>query len=211
MSHVFDVQIKPASRRELDSAVMAVSQHRTAPIPSNQDSMPLFVASHVLPTHARDTSLMDNRPSSSAGSSHVDTLVAQAVSRLTPTTTQPPPDVTSDSVIAAFWDYGGQDVFLPLHHLLLSRYGVYVLVFDMSDFEGGDERRKKQSMATIRNWMVSIAIHSVGSDGRTAPVFIIGTHKDKVWARVCVACMCYSCACVCVLLSHFTVIEFGVA
>ena len=37
-------------------------------------------------------------------------------------------------ITMSVWDYGGQNVFYALHHLFLTREGVYLVVFNMVDF-----------------------------------------------------------------------------
>ena len=34
-------------------------------------------------------------------------------------------------LVITAWDYGGQSVFYALHHLFLTRYGVYLVVFNL--------------------------------------------------------------------------------
>eukprot|EP00300_Choanocystis_sp_HF-7_P018405 c20031_g1_i4.p1 GENE.c20031_g1_i4~~c20031_g1_i4.p1 ORF type:complete len:1055 (+),score=191.90 c20031_g1_i4:1637-4801(+) len=85
------------------------------------------------------------------------------------------------SVIFSAWDYGGQDVFYCFHPLFLTRYGVYLVVFDMQWLaSSASAETRQQCQNFLRFWLYSIAIHSTGQDGSTAPVFIIGTHKDHV-------------------------------
>ena len=37
-----------------------------------------------------------------------------------------------DSLKFTLWDYGGQRIFYSLHHLFLSKHGIYVLIFNMT-------------------------------------------------------------------------------
>ena len=97
--------------------------------------------------------------------------------------TRPSTGLTCPSELTlSLWDYGGQDVFLSLHHLFLSRYGVYVVVFDMADMTATQRlcERGRASVSTLRFWLMTIAVHSLGRDGKTAPIMIVGTHKDQV-------------------------------
>eukprot|EP00300_Choanocystis_sp_HF-7_P014048 c18549_g1_i1.p1 GENE.c18549_g1_i1~~c18549_g1_i1.p1 ORF type:complete len:999 (+),score=240.54 c18549_g1_i1:66-2999(+) len=93
--------------------------------------------------------------------------------------------VTSESddggVIFSAWDYGGQDVFYTLHPLFLTRYGVYLVVFNMEDLSStAPIAHQTRCLAYLRFWLFSIAVHATGVDGTVAPVVIVGTHKDKV-------------------------------
>ena len=95
------------------------------------------------------------------------------------------PDITF-----SLWDYGGQDVFLSLHHLFLTRFGVYVVVFDMTLLAGGrlsgGTAEGAKAMRTIRFWLSTIAVHSQrqGEAGGTAPIVLVGTHKDDRRVKV---------------------------
>ncbi|GBG35241.1 Leucine-rich repeat serine/threonine-protein kinase 1, partial [Hondaea fermentalgiana] len=78
-----------------------------------------------------------------------------------------------EEVSFTIWDYGGQEVFYALHHLFLTQYGVYVLVFDMREVLGKDsfaevlEAEKFENLAsqedalnTLRFWIDSIRLHA---------------------------------------------------
>jgi hypothetical protein len=83
------------------------------------------------------------------------------------------------------WDYGGQRIFTELHHLFLTTYGVYCLLFNMEWLvaEAGSQPRRK-CIEYLRFWLSSIAVHTASVDQRGnmsfAPVFLLGTHKDRV-------------------------------
>ena len=75
----------------------------------------------------------------------------------------------------------------------MTRYGVYILVFDMKDLlKDPNSDQCKESMGTIKFWLDSVAIHTLselkdtttGGERvlryQTAPVAIVGTRKDKV-------------------------------
>ena len=72
------------------------------------------------------------------------------------------------------WDFGGQSVFHNLHHLFLSRYSVYLVVFKMPHMLKDPQRAAEM----IRYWLNSLALHAKG-----APILLVGTHKDQVWVR----------------------------
>ena len=73
------------------------------------------------------------------------------------------------------WDFGGQRVFYALHHAFLTRYGCYLVVFNMQNMLGSG---KAECMRYIRGWLRCIALHAKG-----APVALVGTRKDKVQSR----------------------------
>jgi GTPase SAR1 family protein len=83
----------------------------------------------------------------------------------------------------SLWDYGGQDKFIGMHHLYLSRYCVYLLVFNMQWLHVEDEgaSQKDNCLEYLTGWLDSISMHSVSrKDKSQAPILIIGSHKDKV-------------------------------
>ncbi|GBG23829.1 RasGEF domain-containing serine/threonine-protein kinase X [Hondaea fermentalgiana] len=94
----------------------------------------------------------------------------------------------SQQVSFTIWDYGGQEVFYALHHLFLTQYGVYVLVFDMREVLGkehfeevldGDKYEtlasQKDALDTLRFWIDSIRLHAPN-----VSVALVGTYLDQV-------------------------------
>jgi GTPase SAR1 family protein len=78
-------------------------------------------------------------------------------------------------------DFGGQEVFNALHAFFMTRCGVYMLVFDMELFLSKDEKDRESCHENIKFWMNSIAMHTYDEKmGKTAPVALVGTRKDKV-------------------------------
>ena len=92
---------------------------------------------------------------------------------------------TQSNVVIGLFDLGGQSVFDVIHHLYMTRYGVYLVVFDMQwllETTAGSERDK--CLSTLSFWVNSIVLHT-WDDGRSfcAPVVFVGTHKDAVSDR----------------------------
>ena len=84
-------------------------------------------------------------------------------------------------------DHAGQDIFYTLHHLFVSRFGVYVVVFNMEWlWDDPSNKRKKvdESLSFLRFWLNSVFVHAqspLGYEGREmAPIILVGTHKDVV-------------------------------
>lgn len=80
------------------------------------------------------------------------------------------------------WDFGGQDVFSTLHPLFLTRYGVYLVVFDMRRLSSdGSEANRSACLSNLRYWLFSI-VESTRSatENSAAPIFLVGTHKGAV-------------------------------
>lgn len=84
--------------------------------------------------------------------------------------------------IFSVYDFGGQSIFDVIHPFFLSRYGVYVIVFNMKDFFSdphSSSERLESCMIQLRFWMNSIAIHSFDSkNNEMAPILFVGTRKD---------------------------------
>ena len=87
-----------------------------------------------------------------------------------------------EPIKVAVWDLGGQDRFYVLHLLFLSSLGVYIVCFNMEDVL--DEQKQHKSFKFIRFWLQSISIHTVGDGNTSAPILLVGTHKDKVSSDV---------------------------
>lgn len=87
-------------------------------------------------------------------------------------------EITEDEeetrVQLTIWDYGGQRVFYALHHLFLTEFGAYLLVFDMR------EVLTKEDVAVeyLQFWLKSIALHAPQS-----PIVLVGTYADEVHTR----------------------------
>ena len=76
-----------------------------------------------------------------------------------------------DTVKFVVWDYGGQEVFYSLHHLFLTKYGVYLLVFNVLEYMTARESSEQY----LTFWMKSIRMHA-----KDAPLLLIGTFVDKL-------------------------------
>jgi len=82
----------------------------------------------------------------------------------------------------SIWDYAGQEVFYNLHHLYLTRYSVYMVVFNMEWLTSSAPlKAQEECLDYLRFWLNSISIHAVDrTDQSISPIFLIGTHKDVV-------------------------------
>ena len=78
-----------------------------------------------------------------------------------------------DDIICSIWDYGGQKVFQALHHIFLTRNGLYIIVFDMRTAIAGTA--VEESMRHISYWMRSVALHAP-----EAPIILVGTFADRI-------------------------------
>jgi len=80
----------------------------------------------------------------------------------------------SFSLSFTLWDFGGQKVFYALHHLFLTNYGTYLLLFDMRMLL----REPSSANEYLKFWLNSIRIHAP-----EAPVILLGSHLDKIKSK----------------------------
>jgi GTPase SAR1 family protein len=89
----------------------------------------------------------------------------------------------SDLVVRLF-DFAGQDIFTCLHAYFLTRHGVYVIVFDMNWLAAGS-KHEVAALENISFWLNSVAMNTKMEckeerQIKMAPIFLVGSHKDKV-------------------------------
>jgi hypothetical protein len=77
----------------------------------------------------------------------------------------------------SIWDLAGQTVFYDLLHILLTRYALYVVCFDMADMAVAGTSRA-DCLAYIKFWLTSVHLHAA-----SARVCLVGMHKDSVLER----------------------------
>jgi hypothetical protein len=53
-------------------------------------------------------------------------------------------------LIISLYDFGGQDIFSVLHPFFMSKYGVYVVVFDMELFLSKEEGKRESCMKHLK-------------------------------------------------------------
>ena len=85
-------------------------------------------------------------------------------------------------LVITAWDYGGQSVFYALHHLFLTRYGVYLVVFNLEHLSAAtSDAHLDETKEFILFWLKSIALHAKDKEtGTVAPIFLVGTRRDVV-------------------------------
>ena len=82
--------------------------------------------------------------------------------------------------IFSIYDFGGQSIFDVIHPFFLTRYGVYLIVFNMKDFFSSQEKFV-QVLEHLKFWINSVAIHSFDKESsEMAPILFIGTRKDLI-------------------------------
>ena len=77
----------------------------------------------------------------------------------------------------SIWDFGGQQVFYALHHIFLTQYGIYCVVFNMAEIVGPSStaRSREDALSKLLFWLRSIKMHA-----EKAPIVLAGTHKDQI-------------------------------
>eukprot|EP01048_Picozoa_sp_COSAG05_P000363 COSAG05_NODE_9_length_39734_cov_180.598067_27_plen_1828_part_00 len=88
-----------------------------------------------------------------------------------------------DSLILEGWDLGGQRIFYTLHHLYMTRYSIYCVLFDMRQLlPTAAKNVRTNALTVLRFWLNSIVVHTASNteDDSCAPLVIVGTHKDLV-------------------------------
>jgi GTPase SAR1 family protein len=86
-------------------------------------------------------------------------------------------DASARKMIFSTWDYGGQHIFRIVHHLFLTRFAVYLVVFNMADLVGdtATEETREKCLAELHGWLNDLWMHAA-----MAPVIPVGTHLDMV-------------------------------
>ena len=73
----------------------------------------------------------------------------------------------------SLWDFGGQEVFYTMHHIFLTKTGIYVLVFDSRELL--DLATRAESKRYLLFWLRSINMHAPN-----ASLLLIGTFCAEV-------------------------------
>jgi hypothetical protein len=87
---------------------------------------------------------------------------------------------TDSKLMISLFDYGGQSVFDVIHHLFLTRYGVYVLVFSMEWLVNSDAITSRRCLSYLKFWLNSVVVHTLNRELETAPIVFVGTRKDSI-------------------------------
>jgi hypothetical protein len=81
-------------------------------------------------------------------------------------------------MLFSVYNFGGQAVYYDVHRLIISRFAVYLVVFNLEDFSLGDAEGERECLSYLRYWLTTIAGTCDGFDD-SAPVLLVGTHKDS--------------------------------
>jgi hypothetical protein len=83
--------------------------------------------------------------------------------------------------IVSVFDFGGQSVFNVIHPFFLTRFGVYVITFNMEWLaSSADPVIREECIRYMSFWLNSVIIHTQNEKGEIAPVVFVGTRKDLI-------------------------------
>jgi GTPase SAR1 family protein len=89
-------------------------------------------------------------------------------------------NIDSKFIISVF-DFGGQSVFNVIHPFFLTRFGVYVVTFNMEWLScAADPAIREECVRYLSFWLNSVLIHTQNEKGEVAPIFLVGTRKDLI-------------------------------
>eukprot|EP00924_Labyrinthula_sp_SR-Ha-C_P010659 augustus_masked-scaffold_49-processed-gene-0.52-mRNA-1 protein AED:0.43 eAED:0.43 QI:0/-1/0/1/-1/1/1/0/693 len=77
------------------------------------------------------------------------------------------------SLKCSIWDTGGQSVYFPLHHLFLTRNGLYLVVFNIRDLISEDTEKAMTAEKELKYWLRTISVFIDES-----VVVLVGTGLD---------------------------------
>lgn len=80
---------------------------------------------------------------------------------------------TSKGLGFTIWDFGGQKVFYSQHHLFLTQYACYLLLFSLKKIL--DQNQRYEALSYLGFWLNSIRLHAPA-----APVMLVGSHADCI-------------------------------
>ena len=82
-------------------------------------------------------------------------------------------------MLFSVYDFGGQAEYYDVHRLMISRFAVYLVVFNLKDLSLEDPQRQRECLSYLRYWLTTIAGTSDGFVD-SAPVLLVGTHLDSI-------------------------------
>ena len=87
--------------------------------------------------------------------------------------------ISDSESIMSLLDFEGQSLLRLIHQLFVAPKEIVVVVFNMVDML--TNRKREHSLKHLSFWINTIVFHTYNVEtGKTAPVFLVGTHKDKV-------------------------------
>jgi GTPase SAR1 family protein len=82
-------------------------------------------------------------------------------------------------LLVSLFDFAGQDVFQSLHSYFLTHHGVYIIVFNMN-WLAGTTAHSTAALEYLSFWLNSVAMHTKVEGQGSAPIYLVGTHKDQI-------------------------------
>jgi serine/threonine protein kinase len=88
---------------------------------------------------------------------------------------------TESQFIISVFDFGGQSVFNVIHPFFLTRFGVYIITFNMEWMSSSaDAAVREECIRYMSFWLNSVIVHTQNEKGQVAPVMFVGTRKDLI-------------------------------
>jgi len=90
------------------------------------------------------------------------------------------PEVSTDSLHASVWDFGGQEIFYATHQFFLTEGALYVLCWTKEEFvkkyrdQNQEDRPYDGIWREEHYWLENIRLH-----GKDSPVLLVQTHCDQ--------------------------------
>ena len=81
-----------------------------------------------------------------------------------------------ETVKLSVWDFAGQPLYEPMHHIFLTRRAIYLIVFDLAKLT--DKGITDADLQRIHMWVASVHAHT-SLEPEPVRLFFVGTHKDS--------------------------------
>jgi GTPase SAR1 family protein len=169
---------------ELDSAIVALARTNKAPVKSVSGGYQSNNEPHTAFVHSSDNliggsagTLKDHVVGGSErlNSTYMTPLKAEAINAALLSSS-----IFQDSdLIVKLFDFAGQDVFNCLHAYFLTRHGAYAIVFNMN-WLASSSTNSAGALEYLSFWLNSVAMNTKTENQKTAPIFLVGTHKDQI-------------------------------
>jgi GTPase SAR1 family protein len=151
---------------ELDAAIVALAKVSS------------FLSAHLTPVLPKASGAANNDEPLNVARLELNSLTFEKVERIRSTLLSDNLFRGSDLTVSLY-DFAGQDVFQSLHSYFLTHHGVYVIVFDMN-WLTDTTAHSTVALEYLSFWLNSVAMHTKVEGQGSAPIYLVGTHKDQV-------------------------------
>ena len=83
---------------------------------------------------------------------------------------------TDETVKLSVWDFAGQPLYEPMHHIFLTRRAIYLIVLNLAKLT--DKGITDADLQRIHMWVASVHAHT-SLEPEPVRLFFVGTHKDS--------------------------------